>query len=161
MANSVGSGGLSSAHQQQLQQLALVVDMAAQELLACCTYKGDSGTDHPTPLGYDGKPVTAAAVASMVANMLPVLMPRLFELFQTAYVGSFSAVLPAANKLVSLLKQQEKLNADPTTAQQFIFKAEQYLDPLLFAIYRQLQYPANLDLDSAEDDEPELMEVRR
>lgn len=159
--SSAGSGGLNALQQQQIQQLALVVDMTAQELLACCTYKGDDATGGSAAMiGYDGQPITPANVASMVSSMLPVLMPRVFELFQTAFTGSFAAVLPACNKLVSLLKQQEKIAADPTAQLTLVFRAEQYLDPLLFAIYRQLQYPADLDLDSAEDEEPELMEVR-
>lgn len=157
----------------EAERVAVLVDMLVLELLGCWTKYEDglAGTSSsssksnksvsPVMTSGDGSDESQdiAACIAVVVPFLQALLPLMLRCFTHAVLAVSSATLPSCARLVGLLRAQQSRAALLSSLQGSggpVFRAEEYLDPLLSGIFSKSQYPEDFDFEAAAEDELDL-----
>lgn len=129
-------------------------------------------------------------LALVVASNMHKLMPLLLQVFSHADYENAHTVLPAVSKLLSVLKVQkanqerlsgaiaafessrsqnsenrqnnaQEVSGSATDPSCKYFQVLDYFPAILGNIYRQMQYPEDFDYDPNDEDDAEVMDVRK
>jgi hypothetical protein len=164
-------GGLTDDEVREVEQAGAVVDVIVLELFGCWSKYEDlvcgsgrsgsgsgsssamnSGASTPVPSGGDASELVACVPT--VVGFLQQLLPLLLQVFAHSVLKVSCTALPSCTRLVALLRAQqtrlEQLQGGPAGA---VFRAEEYIYPLLSAVYSKSQYPSGFDFEAALEDE--------
>jgi len=161
-----------------LEKLSMLTELVVLELFNCwCRYEDSllsSSEGNDTAASADSPAVVSAKPTSA---LLHLSVPIAIRLLGHRSVTVSAAVAGACNKLISVLRAQQKrlaqiqshlashpvLYEHPLNKDQSIpyFVAMDYLNPLLMCIYQQMQYPEDFDFEAAVEFESEIVEVLR
>ena len=170
--------GLQEEEERELEQAGALVDMIVLELFGCWSKYEDmvcgggkgkgsgaspssscmsSGTN--TPVGSSNDSSELVAAVPLVVGFLHQLLPLLLQFFVHPVLKVSNSTLPSCARLVMILRTQQQRAAQLQTMQTgeggaaAVFRAEDFLNPLLSAVYSRSQYPADFDFDAAQEDE--------
>ena len=170
--------GLQEEEERELEQAGALVDMIVLELFGCWSKYEDmvcgggkgkgsgaspssscmsSGTN--TPVGSSNDSSELVAAVPLVVGFLHQLLPLLLQFFVHPVLKVSNSTLPSCARLVMILRTQQQRAAQLQTMQTgeggaaTVFRAEDFLNPLLSAVYSRSQYPADFDFDAAQEDE--------
>ncbi len=176
---------------KHVYELGMAIDMITLELLGVWTkfedlVLGDAKGNAPKSTGLGEEVTRIRELAPIVAGMLHSVVPLLIQIFATDDNETANTVLPALGKLVGVLKVQQA-NQERLPAAIAAFMATQasaatspsnsaenaamhavayvqilnYFPSILGTIYRQIQYPADFEYDANDENDAEIMEVRK
>jgi len=163
-----------------LEKLSMLTELVVLELFNCwCRYEdlllnsSESSGTAGTALPVDSPAVVSAKPTSA---LLHLSVPIAIRLLGHRSVTVSAAVAGACNKLISVLRAQQKrlaqvqsylashpdLYEHPSSQDQIIpfFVAMDYLNPLLMCIYQQMHYPEDFDFEAAIEFESEIVEAK-
>jgi hypothetical protein len=117
----------------------------------------NSGASTPSGGGDTAELVNTVPV---VVSFLQQLIPLLLQVFGHPVLKVSSMALPSCTRLVALLRTQQlragqlqALAGSDGSGAAAVFRAEDYLYPLLSAVYTKSQYPDGFDFEAALEDE--------
>jgi hypothetical protein len=163
--------GLSAEEEKEVEQAGALVDMIILELFGCLGKYEDigwartkaEGPEPPSGMNSGASTPSGGVDAAELVNTAPVvvsflqqLIPVLLQVFSHPVLKVSSTALPSCTRLVALLRSQQQRMRQLLVGEEppeILFRAEDYLYPLLSAVYTKSQYPAGFDFEAALEDE--------
>jgi len=154
---------IDEEEEKELQQAGALVDMIVQGLFGYWSKYEDlaCGKNKSASLGEDSEDLLTSL--PVVVQFLQQLLPLLLQVFGHGSLKVSSTALPSCSRLVAILRSQQQRAAQLQAlsskysstegAANSIFRAEDYLYPLLSAVYTKSQFPVGFDFEAALEDE--------